>query len=57
VRLAELPVVSRAGVSVLSVFHDTEAVRALADRVVVLRDGQVVAQGPPGQVLDRVSAA
>ena len=48
---------SRAGVSVLSVFHDTEAVRALADRVVVLRDGQVVAQGPPGQVLDRVSAA
>jgi len=48
---------SRAGVSVLSVFHDTEAVRALADRVVVLRDGQVVAQGPPGQVLDRVGAA
>jgi len=48
---------SRAGVSVLSVFHDTEAVRALADRVVVLRDGQVVAEGTPGQVLDRVSAA
>jgi len=48
---------SRAGVSVLSVFHDTEAVRALADRVVVLRDGQVVAQGAPGQVLDRVGAA
>jgi alpha-D-ribose 1-methylphosphonate 5-triphosphate synthase subunit PhnL len=48
---------SRAGVSVLSVFHDPEAVRALADRVVVLRDGQVVAEGTPGQVLDRVSAA
>jgi alpha-D-ribose 1-methylphosphonate 5-triphosphate synthase subunit PhnL len=48
---------SRAGVSVLSVFHDLEAVRALADRVVVLRDGQVVAEGTPGQTLDRVSAA
>ncbi len=47
----------RAGVSVLSVFHDLEAVRALADRVVVLRDGQVVAEGTPGQVLDGVSAA
>lgn len=48
---------SRAGVAVLSVFHDLEAVRALADRVVVLRDGQVVAEGTPGQVLDRVTAA
>jgi alpha-D-ribose 1-methylphosphonate 5-triphosphate synthase subunit PhnL len=48
---------SRAGVSVLSVVHDPEAVRALADRVVVLRDGQVVAEGTPGQVLDRTSAA
>ncbi len=48
---------SRAGVAVLSVFHDPEAVRALADRVVVLRDGQVVAEGTPGQTLDRVSAA
>jgi alpha-D-ribose 1-methylphosphonate 5-triphosphate synthase subunit PhnL len=48
---------SQAGVSVLSVFHDTEAIRALADRVVVLRDGQVAAEGTPGQVLDRASAA
>jgi alpha-D-ribose 1-methylphosphonate 5-triphosphate synthase subunit PhnL len=48
---------SRAGVSVLSVFHDPDAVRALADRVVVLKDGQVVAEGTPGQTLDRVSAA
>jgi alpha-D-ribose 1-methylphosphonate 5-triphosphate synthase subunit PhnL len=48
---------SRAGASVLSVFHDPEAVRALADRVVVLRDGQVVAEGTPGQTLDRISAA
>jgi alpha-D-ribose 1-methylphosphonate 5-triphosphate synthase subunit PhnL len=47
----------RAGVSVLSVFHDLEAVRALADRVVLLRDGQVAADGSPGQVLDQTSAA
>ena len=48
---------TRAGVSVLSVFHDPEAVRALADRVVVLKDGQVVAEGTPNQALDRASAA
>jgi ABC-type hemin transport system ATPase subunit len=48
---------SRAGVSVLSVFHDPGAVRALADRVVVIRDGRVVAEGTPGQTLDRVSVA
>ncbi len=48
---------SRAGVSVLSVFHDTDAVRALADRVVVLREGQVVADGTPAQVLGATSAA
>ncbi len=47
----------RAGVAVLSVFHDPEAVRALADRVVVLRDGEVVAEGTPQQTLDRASAA
>jgi alpha-D-ribose 1-methylphosphonate 5-triphosphate synthase subunit PhnL len=46
-----------AGVSVLSVFHDLDVVRALADRVVVLHDGQVVAAGPPAQTLDQTSAA
>jgi alpha-D-ribose 1-methylphosphonate 5-triphosphate synthase subunit PhnL len=48
---------SRAGVSVLSVFHDPDAVRALADRVVVLREGQVAAEGSPDDTLDRASAA
>jgi alpha-D-ribose 1-methylphosphonate 5-triphosphate synthase subunit PhnL len=48
---------SRAGVSVLSVFHDLDAVRALADRVVVLADGQVVADGTPAQTLGTTSAA
>jgi alpha-D-ribose 1-methylphosphonate 5-triphosphate synthase subunit PhnL len=48
---------SQAGVSVLSVFHDLDVVRALAHRVVVLHDGQVAADGPPGQTLDQTSAA
>jgi alpha-D-ribose 1-methylphosphonate 5-triphosphate synthase subunit PhnL len=48
---------NRAGVSVLSVFHDLDAVRALADRVVVLRDGRVAADGPPGDTLGQASAA
>jgi alpha-D-ribose 1-methylphosphonate 5-triphosphate synthase subunit PhnL len=47
----------RAGVSVLSVFHDLDAVRALADRVVLVRDGQVAAEGAPAKVLHRTSAA
>jgi alpha-D-ribose 1-methylphosphonate 5-triphosphate synthase subunit PhnL len=42
---------SLAGVSILSVFHDLEVIRALADRVVVLRDGQLTAEGTPGQAL------
>jgi alpha-D-ribose 1-methylphosphonate 5-triphosphate synthase subunit PhnL len=40
-----------AGVAVLSVFHDLDAMERLADRVVVLREGQVVDAGPPGEVL------
>jgi alpha-D-ribose 1-methylphosphonate 5-triphosphate synthase subunit PhnL len=48
---------SRAGVSMLSVFHDPDAVRALADRVVVLREGEVAAEGSPDDTLDRASAA
>ncbi len=45
------------GVSVLSVFHDLDVVRALAHRVVVLHDGQVIAEGPPDQTLDQTKAA
>jgi alpha-D-ribose 1-methylphosphonate 5-triphosphate synthase subunit PhnL len=48
---------NRAGVSVLSVFHDPDAVRALADRVVLLREGRVTAQGAPDDTLDQASAA
>ena len=40
-----------AGVAVLSVFHDLDAVRALATRVVVLEGGRVANEGPPERVL------
>ncbi|MEU6716382.1 ATP-binding cassette domain-containing protein [Nonomuraea sp. NPDC046802] len=40
-----------AGVAVLSVFHDLDAIERLATRVVVLEDGRVAADGPPGAVL------
>jgi alpha-D-ribose 1-methylphosphonate 5-triphosphate synthase subunit PhnL len=45
------------GVSVLTIFHDLDVVRALADRVVVLRNGQVVADGPPARTLSQTNAA
>lgn len=45
-----------AGVAVLSVFHDLDAMRRVADRVVVLHDGTVVASGAPADVLDAVEA-
>ncbi|MFC7583672.1 ATP-binding cassette domain-containing protein [Nonomuraea antimicrobica] len=40
-----------AGVAVLSVFHDLDAIERLATRVVVLEDGRVAADGPPAAVL------
>ncbi|MCC5952249.1 MAG: alpha-D-ribose 1-methylphosphonate 5-triphosphate diphosphatase [Acidimicrobiia bacterium] len=39
-----------AGVSMVSVFHDHEAMARLADRVVVLRNGRVARQGPPTEL-------
>jgi ABC-type multidrug transport system ATPase subunit len=41
------------GVAVLVATHHTELALAVADRVVLLDDGKVVAQGPPATVLDR----
>jgi alpha-D-ribose 1-methylphosphonate 5-triphosphate synthase subunit PhnL len=40
-----------AGVAVLSVFHDLEAMHRLASRVVLLRDGRIVDDGAPHEVL------
>ncbi|MDF0732696.1 ABC transporter ATP-binding protein [Pseudomonas entomophila] len=41
------------GVTLLFVTHDLGVVRAIADRVLVLRQGRVVEQGPVAEVLDR----
>lgn len=40
------------GAAVLAISHDLEAVRRLADHVVVLRHGRVVEQGAVGTILD-----
>jgi alpha-D-ribose 1-methylphosphonate 5-triphosphate synthase subunit PhnL len=40
-----------AGVAVLSVFHDLDAIERLASRVVVLQAGRVVASGRPADIL------
>ncbi len=55
-RLAALDVIAdltERGATVLSVFHDLDAIRRLADRVVVLVDGRVVDEGPPAETLSR----
>lgn len=44
------------GVAVLSVFHDLAAVRRLATRVIALREGEVIGDGIPAEVLDLVTA-
>ena len=42
---------SDAGVAVLAVFHDADAMHRLATRVVELRDGRVAREGAPAEVL------
>ncbi|WP_327173402.1 ATP-binding cassette domain-containing protein [Streptomyces sp. NBC_01336] len=46
-----LAALARQGVAVVLLSHDLDVVRALADEVVVLRDGKAVEAGPAEQVL------
>ena len=41
------------GKLVVFIEHDIAAVRQTADLVIVMDEGKVIAQGPPGEVLDR----
>lgn len=41
------------GKQIVFIEHDIESVRQVADRVVVMDDGKVIAQGPTREVLDR----
>ena len=43
------------GVAVLAVFHDADAMRQLATRVVQLTDGQITRQGSPAELFGAVA--
>lgn len=47
---ALLSLLNRNGITVVMVSHDMDDIAALADRVLVLRNGSVFAQGTPGEV-------
>jgi ABC-type Fe3+/spermidine/putrescine transport system ATPase subunit len=56
--LDELPaILRRAGVTAMTVTHDQEEAFAMADRVLVMRDGRVVQEGPPGRVYRHPASA
>ncbi|WP_243225912.1 ABC transporter ATP-binding protein [Microbacterium sp. CIAB417] len=44
--------IADAGTAVLFISHDFAAVRRVADRILVMRDGRVIEAGPAAQVLD-----
>ncbi|CAN5702887.1 ATP-binding cassette domain-containing protein [soil metagenome] len=46
---------AHAGVAVLAVFHDLDAMARLATRVVLMEDGRVAADGAPDRVLDQLA--
>ena len=55
--LALLKQLQGEGMTLLFVTHDLGVVRAIADRVVVVKEGRIVEQGPASDVLDRPQAA
>jgi polar amino acid transport system ATP-binding protein len=50
--LAVLEDLKRDGLTLVVVTHEIGFARRAADRIVVLDEGKVVEEGPPGQVLD-----
>jgi alpha-D-ribose 1-methylphosphonate 5-triphosphate synthase subunit PhnL len=43
------------GVAVLAVFHDRDAMRRLASRVVLMRDGRIAQEGDPAEIMEGVA--
>jgi alpha-D-ribose 1-methylphosphonate 5-triphosphate synthase subunit PhnL len=43
------------GVAVLAVLHDIDAMRRLASRVVLMRDGRIVGEGAPDEIFEGVA--
>ncbi|WP_051581116.1 phosphonate C-P lyase system protein PhnL [Pseudonocardia acaciae] len=46
---------AHSGVAVLAVFHDLDALRRLASRVVLLADGRIARQGTPSEILQEAA--
>jgi alpha-D-ribose 1-methylphosphonate 5-triphosphate synthase subunit PhnL len=53
--LALIASLTAQGVAVLAVFHDLEAMRRLASRVVLMRDGLIVRDGAPSEIFEGVA--
>jgi ABC-type polar amino acid transport system ATPase subunit len=47
----------RDGLTLLVVTHEIGFARRAADRVVMLADGQIIEEGPPGRVIDTPQSA
>lgn len=55
--MATLARLAATGVAVVFVMHDVSLAAAHADRLVALRDGQVIAAGPPAEVVTEATMA
>jgi alpha-D-ribose 1-methylphosphonate 5-triphosphate synthase subunit PhnL len=53
--LALIASLTAQGVAVLAVFHDLDAMRRLASRVVLMRDGLIVRDGAPSEIFEGVA--
>ena len=55
--VARIHEMQRQGTTILFVSHDAGTMNTLCDRVLWLRDGHLVADGPPGGIIDRYLAS